>query len=259
MDIIEKIRLFKRVAEKKSFSSVAKEHNMTQPTISKAVASLEKQLAVPLFRRSTRGLSLTVEGQKLLHSSKVTLDQYDTMIASVRSEKLQLTGQMKVGASLAFARIVLAPLMPQFVKENPGLSLHFQLSDGFVDLIENNIDVAIRIGDLADSSLKGFRVGLSRRALYANQDYIKNHSQPKSIIDLNEHRLLFFNRIADRPSWPLINKEGGRINFNFTPFMQSDGSDLIREAVLKGLGIALLPTWTMVEEEKNKIVRRPGI
>jgi DNA-binding transcriptional LysR family regulator len=253
MDIIESIKIFRRVAQKESFSKVAAEFKVTQPTISKAVAGLEDSLGVTLFRRSTRGLSLTPEGQKLFHSSGAFVDQLDALLSSVKNEKLLLQGQLRVTASLAFARLILAPLFNQFLDLHPLLKFHFQLSDGYVDLVENNIDLAIRIGDLADSGLKAFKIGMSRRSFYASKEYLKKYGIPKNLEALQKHRLLFYTRISDRPLLPLVDEKKKPISFRFEPHLQSDGSDLIRESTLQGVGIAYMPSWMMIDHETLRI------
>lgn len=251
MDLIENVRIFKRVAETGSFSAAAKESRVSQPTVSKSVKALEDFLGVLLLRRTTRGLSLTPEGQKLLVSGSSLLDQAEVMLANVRSEKLQLQGQVRVTASLAFTRIVLAPLLETFLDQQPGLKFYFQLSDGFVDLIENNIDVAIRLGTIDDSGLKAIRIGTSTRALYASKKYIKKFGKPADTESLRSHRLLSYTRLSDRPSWPLLSKDGVPKPFYFEPYFQTDGSDLMREATVRGIGIGLLPTWMMIDEERR--------
>lgn len=256
MDIIESIRIFKRVAETKSFSRVAKENQVSQPTISKTIQGLERHLELVLFRRTTRGLSLTVEGQKLYNSGGDLIDHFERVIAEVKSQKLTLKGELRVSASLAFARLVLAPLFLEFSKLHPELRLSFVLSDGYTDLVENNIDIAIRIGDLADSTLKAVRIGTSRRSLYASKDYLKKVGRPKKLEDLHQHRLLYYTRLDERPRWPLHSATGTLEPFYFEPFFKTDGSDLMREAVLSGLGIALLPTWMMEQPENDKVVDR---
>jgi DNA-binding transcriptional LysR family regulator len=256
MDVIESIRVFKRVAETKSFSRVAKENQVSQPTISKLIQGLEKHLELVLFRRTTRGLSLTVEGQKLYNSGGDLIDHFERVISEVKSQKLTLNGELRVSASLAFARLVLAPLFQDFSKLHPQLRLSFVLSDGYTDLVENNIDVAFRIGDLADSTLKAIKIATSRRSLYASKEYLKEYGRPKKLADLHKHRLLYYTRLDERPRWPLHSASGEAEPFYFEPFFKTDGSDLMREAVLSGMGIALLPTWMMEIPEKEKIVDR---
>lgn len=256
MNLIENLQYFKQVAQTGSFSAAAKLSNISQPTMSKAIRSLEEYLGVTLLRRTTRGLSLTTEGQRLIATGAPLLDQVEFMLASVRSEKLKLQGQIRVTASLAFARVIMVPLFEDFATEHPGLKFNFILSDGYVDLVENNIDVAMRIGDLQDSSLKAIRIGTSRRALYAAKSYIKKYGQPKDLEALKKHRLLNYTRLSDRPMWPLVDKKGKSEPYYFEPYLQTDGTDLMREAVLKGLGIALLPTWMAINEEKRGAVIR---
>lgn len=256
MDIIESIRIFKRVAETKSFSRVAQENLVSQPTISKSIQAFERHLDLMLFRRTTRGLSLTLEGQKLYNSSGDLIDHFERVIAEVKSQKLALTGELRVSASLAFARLVLAPLLPEFSSLHPELRLSFILSDGYTDLIENNIDVAFRIGELADSTLKAIKIGMSRRSLYASKKYFKKAGKPKKIADLHKHKLLYYTRLDERPRWPLQSSTGEAQPFFFEPSFKTDGSDLMREAVINGIGIALLPTWMMEQPEKQNLVDR---
>lgn len=247
MDLIESIRVFKRVAELGSFSAASQELKVTQPTISKVVKALEIELGATLLRRTTRGLSVTSEGQKLLFTGGNVLDQVDVMLASMRNEKLQLQGQLRIAMSLAFARVIMAPLLEEFVELHPELKLFFCLSDGYVDLVENGIDLAIRIGELEDSTLKARKVGVSHRCLYASPEYVKKFGRPRSIEDLRDHRLIHYTRLSDRPCWPLSEIDGTPAPFYFEPHVQTDGSDLMRELVLRGMGIALLPTWMMGE------------
>lgn len=256
MDRIESIRLFRRVAETRSFSRVAKENQVSQPTISKTIQALEKHLDLVLFRRTTRGLSLTVEGQKLYNTGGDLLDHFERVLADVKTQKLTLKGELRVCTSLAFARLVLAPILHEFSRLHPELRLNFILSDGYTDLVEGGIDVALRIGELADSSLRAIKIGTSKRSLYASKDYLRQYGRPKKIGDLHQHRLLYYTRLNEQPRWPLHSESGDPEPFLFEPFLKTDGSDLMREAVLQGMGIALLPTWMMEGPEMNRRVER---
>jgi LysR family transcriptional regulator for bpeEF and oprC len=256
MELLEKIKIFKRLAEKGSFSAVAAEWGMGQPTVSKAIAQLEKELEVSLFRRSTRGLALTEEGQKLLARGTPLLDQWESVLASLKNEKLLLQGQIRVTVSLAFARLILMPLMDRFSEIHPELRFHFHLSDGFVDLIENGVDLAIRIGELEDSNLKALKIGQMKRSLYASKEYLKKFGAPKNIEALRKHRLVLYTRNFDAPCWPLVGRDGKEMLFHFEPYLQADGSDLMRESILAGIGIGLVPTWAMMGPEKEKTVVR---
>lgn len=246
MDLISCIRLFRRAAETKSFSGVTQEFGLTQPMVSKRIAWLEDELGVSLFRRSTRGIELTPEGQRLYRSGGPPLDELDLVLAGIKHEKFHLRGQLRVSASLAFARLLIGPYLGEFQKKYPDLRLDFILSDGYVDLVGNNIDLAFRIGDLPDSSLKAIKVAQSQRKIFASRTYLKKNGAPKTLEELEAHPKLFYNRLSDTPAWPLTDKSGKKFSYTFTPYLQSDGSELIRECMFAGVGIALLPTW-MVE------------
>lgn len=249
MELIETIKVFKRVAELQSFSAAAKDFNTTQSSISRAVADLEENLGVLLFRRSTRRLHLTAEGQKLLLASEELLAKVEETLAVVRGEKQTLKGQLRVAASFSLGRIILTDLLDAFMKVHPDVKFHIRLSDGYVDLIEENIDVAIRMGNLQDSSLKAVRIGTARLKIYASRKYLKEMGRPKNIEDLHKHRLISFSRWARVPRWELYNEKKEKFDFVFDPYFEVDGVDMVRESVVRGLGIGLLPSWMLVSEE----------
>ncbi len=251
MDLLDNIKTFRRLAEKQSFTGVAQELGVKQSTVSKSLAALEKHLGVQLFLRSTRGLSLTPEGQKLLHLGSPVLDQLDTVLAEVKEEKLRLQGRLRIATSLAFARLVLTPMLGSFQALHPELALHFQLGDGMVNLVEEGIDLAIRIGPLEDSALRALKVGSWKRAVYAAPSYLEKHGEPKTVQDLARHKLLYYINLSKRPTWDFQHANGEKAQLVFEPVLQSDGSDFLREAAIAGLGIMYAPAWMMIDAEKD--------
>ena len=183
---------------------------------------------------------------KLYRSGGPAVDELDHILSNIKHEKFHLKGQLRITASLAFARLLIGQHLKEFQSKYPDLRLDFVLSDGYIDLVGNNIDLAFRIGELPDSSLKAIKIAESSRKLYASKEYLKTHGVPKKKEDLENHSKLFYNRLSDTPAWPLKDRNDKRITYSFEPYMQSDGSELIRECMFAGLGIALLPTW-MVE------------
>lgn len=256
MDLLDSIRVFRRAAELGSFSAAAKDLKTTQPSVSRSIAALEEELGVQLFRRSTRSLRLTNEGEKLLSGSQEVLSRVDEMLAAVRGEKRSLEGPLRIAASISLGRLMLTGLIDRFTKAHPRVDFSFRLSDSQVDLIEENIDVAIRMGHLKDSALRALRVGTSRIKLYASRAYLKSHGRPKSIDDLNRHRLVFFTRRTTQPVWNFTGTSGETIRFPFKPYFETDGVDMVREAIVRGVGISLLPSWMMIEPEGERIVER---
>lgn len=256
MDVLETIKIFKRVAEAGSFSAVAREFGTNQSTISRAIASLEESLGVLLFRRSTRNLKLTEEGRLLLAASQDVLTRVDEMFAAVRKEKTALKGKLRVAASLALGRLLICPIIETFSEIHPEINFEFILSDGYADLVEENIDVAIRMGNLPDSSLRADRIGTSRLRMYAGKNYLKKFGVPRTIEDLHNHRLLFFTRRAIRPQWDLVDLRGNKVEFQFKPYLATDGIDMLREAVIQDLGISIIPSWMMLRPElQGKVVK----
>ncbi|AKU95482.1 Transcriptional regulator, LysR family [Labilithrix luteola] len=256
MDLLEGIRIFRRAAELGSFSAAAKDLKSTQPSVSRAIAALEEELGVQLFRRSTRSLRLTTEGEKLLAGSQDVLVRVDEMVAAVRGEKRSLEGPIRIAASISLGRLMLTGLIDRFTKAHPRVDFQFRLSDGQVDLIEENIDVAIRMGHLKDSALRALRVGTSRIRLYAGRAYLKARGRPKTIDDLRRHRLVFFTRRSTQPVWNLTGERGELVRFAFKPYFETDGIDMVREAVVQGVGISLLPSWMLIEPEADRVVER---
>lgn len=256
MDLIQSIRLCRRVAELSSFSLAANEFGMGQPTVSKTIAGLENYVGVTLFRRSTKGLTLTEEGEHFLRWSDVMLNHWDEGLEVLRNPEGLLQGSLKVACSHAFVRLILTPLLPEFCDIHPNLRLNFTLGDGYVDLVEQGIDIAIRIGNLPDSSLRAIKLGSCRRFHYATPNYLARFGAPQVPDDLHQHRLLYYNRINKAPEWPLNQLNGEPLAFAFSPFIQSDAADLIREALLNHMGITFMPSWSAVGlEESGQVVK----
>lgn len=257
MDLLDSIRLFRRLAETKSFSKVATELGISQPTVTKTIAALEKSLGVQLVRRSSsRALTLTAAGERLRTSGGPALEVWDSLVAAVRNEAVDLKGPLRINASLGFARLVLAPILDDFAAQHPHLRLGFVLSDVNVDLVANGIDLAIRHGEQEDSALSAIKVGSWKRALFATPAYLEKRGRPGTIDDLASHRLLYHSQAGEPPAWIFNEVDGKERRFAFTPHFQSDGSELVRELVTQGSGIGLLPTWMMTKAmERGEVVR----
>jgi DNA-binding transcriptional LysR family regulator len=237
MDRLGLWHTFVRVVETGSFSAVAREMETTQPRVSKKIAALESQLGVRLLRRSTRKLSMTDEGERLYTEARRILEDVAEVELRLRGAG-EPRGTLHVACPSAMSRLKLLPLSSRFVRRYPELSLDFSISDRFVDLIEEGIDVAIRIGEVANTDLHARRIGTARRICVAAPSYLKQHGTPKTPADLRAHQCIVYTLLATGSNWPFIEmpvKVSGRVRGN--------SPEALSAMVLDGLGIAMAPCW----------------
>lgn len=258
MDRLQAMQTFVRVAEAGSFSVVARELGATQSAISKQVAGLEQALGARLLSRTTRSLKLTEEGQRYFEQARRLVAEIAEAESVVRGASQALTGWLRVAASVGFGRMTLLPVVQRFLSEHPGVRVDLRLNDGFVDLVEEGIDLAVRVGELADSSLVARRVGHIRRLLVASPDYIRRHaSGPDSLRhpgDLQQHNCIVYTELATRNEWrftagpdvgvPLGESRSVRVGGN----LQTNSSEVVRAAVIEGMGIGYAPVWLFGKE-----------
>ena len=259
MDKLQAMRTFVRVVEAGSFSAVAHELDATQSAVSKQVAALERALGARLLTRTTRSLALTEEGERYFEQARRLVAEIAEAETALRRGEQQLSGWLRVAASVGFGRLRLMPLVQDFLAAHPGVKIDLRLSDGFVDLVEQGIDVAVRIGELADSSLVARRVGSSRRLLVAQRDYLRGLAArglepPRRPEDLARHNCIVYTELAMRNAWPFTAGAGARDAAGTTRVvrvqgnLQTNSSEVIRASVLAGMGLAYAPEWLFSAE-----------
>jgi LysR family transcriptional regulator for bpeEF and oprC len=242
MDRLDAMRLFTRVVERGSFSAVAREAGVGQPAVSKQLAALEAHLGAQLLHRSPRSVTLTDEGRRFYEHAVRILGDVAAAEAAVGGREAELSGVLRVTTSSGFGRIVVMPLIAGFSAVHPQLVVDVLVSDRYVDLIEEGVDLAIRLGELADTALIARRVGASRRITVASPTYLARAGVPKHPRDLAAHAGIAFTfRRAPRP-WAFATPEG---RFELTPAapVSVNDAELVRAAVLAGMGIAQAPEW----------------
>jgi DNA-binding transcriptional LysR family regulator len=247
MDIIAAFKTFVRVAETSSFSAVAREMNMSQPAVSRQVAALEEYLGERLFQRTTRSLALTDDGRDLLgHATRVlaALDEAETAVGKRRGS---VSGTVRLSVPVTFGRQHLAPRLGRLLAAHPALDIDLLLSDSYRDLVTEGIDLAIRAGAIADSSLIVRRMGSVQLHVVASSCYIATHGAPQTPEDLASHNCLVFTHSAMGGLWHFTGPEGP-VTVGVKGQLRSDSGDAIREAVLNSYGIAALPAWFFLDE-----------
>lgn len=245
VDKLNAMAVFVRVVERGSFSAVARELQTSQPTISKVLRALETELGGKLIARSTRKLSLTDEGQRYYNECRHILAAVDAAEHSFQSGRESIAGPLRIGSSVSFGRLQIAPRLAQFLNDHPNVQVDLQLSDQNQDLVSEGLDVTFRIGTLNDSGLIARHVGTTHRVTVAAPQYLARHGQPRTPEELKSHNCLLFNLLSSQNLWTYEGHEV-RIKGN----AQSNNSEAIREMVLGGLGIALSPVWLFSEDLK---------
>ncbi|PSB54787.1 LysR family transcriptional regulator, partial [Chamaesiphon polymorphus] len=256
MDRLDCIESFVRVVEMGSFSAVAREYNTTQPTISKKIAALEDYLDVQLLTRSTTKLQLTQEGELFFERCQSLLDAAAETIASV-GQRQNPVGTLRVNCSVAFGQYQVIPYLKGFLSRYPDLKLDLMMNDRFVDLVEEGIDVAIRIGTVSDSMLSVHQLGVTHRVTVAAVDYFRDRPEPKTPEDLLDCNCIVYSRLATANDWHFHLPTGGTTTVTVNGNLRVDGSTGVREAVFAGLGIAVCPVWLfgdLIRSDSLKVI-----
>ena len=270
MDKLSAMATFVRVVEAGSFSGVATQMGSSQSAISKQVAALERELGATLLVRTTRSLALTEEGERYFEHARRLVAEIEEAESALHRGTTQLSGWLRVAASVGFGRIKLMPLVKAFLRKHPQVRIDLRLHDGFIDLVEQGVDVSVRIGQLADSSLIARRVGTSRRLLLAHRDHLrrlpKGLKPPQCPEDLRRHNCLVYTEVSFRDNWSFTAAPGAqeppgtvrtvRVQGN----LQTNSSEVMRSAVIEGMGLGYSPDWLFEPElASGEVVRvMPG-
>lgn len=246
MDQLGDLDIFARVVATGSMSQAAREVGLSPPVISKRIKRLEERLGTRLLQRTTRQIALTEAGRGFHERVLAILASVDDAENWVSQRASLARGPLRVSAPTTFGRLHVAPHLVRFLEKYPGISLDLSLSDSFVDLVGEGIDVAIRIADLADTSLVARKLAPNHRVLCAAPAYLEKHGTPTALADLTRHKLLVHN--ADH--WRLEGPEGA-VSVPVHSALATNSSEVIREAVIAGLGIALRSTWDVGPELKS--------
>jgi DNA-binding transcriptional LysR family regulator len=247
-DVISLIRSFVRVVEAGSFTAVATERNTSQPTISRQIAALEEHLGCLLFQRTTRSLTLTDDGRVFYDHALRSLESLNEAEGAVGRRKGKPSGTLRLACAVVFGRLHVVPRLPRFLARYPDLSVDLVMNDGFTDLIEEGIDLAIRVGDIRDPGLIARRIGTTRRVVVATPDYLARRGTPHTPQDLSDHDCIVYSRLAAGANWTFDTADGA-INVPVSGRIRVNSTEGVRAAVLAGVGIAYVPVWHFIDRE----------
>lgn len=239
---LARIRAFVQVFDAGGFSSAARQHGRSKALLSKYVTDLEDYLGVRLMNRTTRKLSLTEAGEAYYREASQLLQQLDDLDASILDQTAAPRGLLRVSAPRNFGEMILAPVIYSFVAEHPEVTLDLRLEDRFVDLVDEGIDVAIRISAAQDSSLIARRICGMQHAVVASPVYLDAHGTPRVPEDLRNHAAIVDTNLQGQANWRFIDK-GQTLSIHVNGPVRVNSPLSSRDAALAGLGIALLPGY----------------
>ena len=246
MDLLGALGVLLRVVETGSFSAVARERELSQAAVARQISQLEDHFGVRLFHRTTRKLSLTDDGQMLLGLARPVLDGVDTMEAALGKQSASPVGLVRLGVTVTASRF-LSQRLPALLGEHPGLKVELVVSDRFGDMVEDRLDLALRIGEVADASLVVRRLGTGAFVLVAAPSYIERKGRPSTPADLANHTCIVHDLGPGSDVWTFVTPEGPR-DFRVSGGLLANDVSAVHLAARSGYGIAHLPLFQVLDD-----------
>lgn len=206
MDRIDAMRAFLTVADLKGFAPAARKLRLSPSAVTRLVAGLENHLGARLLQRTTRSVTLTDAGMQYLERTRRIIADIDEAETSAQAQRIEPTGRLVVSAPVVFGRLHVAPLMARYLKRYPQVTAELRLNDRMVNLVEEGIDMAVRIGHLSDSSIVARTVGDMQRVVVGSPQYLKKRGRPQKVADLEQHDLIRFNGAGAGVDWRFKDK-----------------------------------------------------
>lgn len=252
MTRFDELDIFAKIVTEGSMSGAARELGISPAVISKRMQRLEERLGTRLLNRTTRKISLTEAGEGFYDRVVAILAGLEEAEAFVETRSSEASGVLKISAPTSFGRMHIAPHLAKFLNANKGLTVNLELSDEYVDIVSSGIDLAIRIGDLPDSTLVARKLAPVRRILCATPKYLANAGMPEKLSDLDKHALIAPH---NQGPWKLEGDDG-TIIYRPNSTLITNSSEVVRECVLSGMGIALRSTWDIGPELDRGLLER---
>lgn len=238
MDRLQTLEVFVAVAEGGGFARAAARLHLSPPVVTRAIAALEDRLGVRLFNRTTRSVALTEAGLRFLDGARELLQRIEDVEKEAAGEMAMPAGHLTVSASVTFGRHVVADVALEFLRAHPRVTLSLVLADRLVNLIEEDVDVAVRIGELPDSSLIARQVGRVQRLLVASPDYLARRGPPRDPAELRLHDVIAFTGLMPNREWR-FRREGRSVPVRLTPRLELNDAAAALAAAEAGHGITV--------------------
>ena len=245
MDRLNCLQAFVTVVEANGFSEAARRLQVSKALISKQIGQLEDSLGVRLLHRTTRQVSTTSSGRAYYEQAKPLLEEFQELDASVQTSDQTLQGELRITAPVTYAELHLLPVISRFSAQFPQVRVQLDLNDRFVNLVEERIDLAIRIGKLEESSLVSRRIGETRMYICASPAYLAANPAPQTLEELQKHPCIIDNNHPDGSHWRLKHGADKQVTVAVQERIQVNNARAARELVLSGNGIGLLPSFAV--------------
>ncbi len=259
MDRLDELRLFLAIVDSGNFAAGGRRFARSPSSTTRIVGELEKRLGTRLLQRTTRKLSLTDSGARLAEQARRLLADYDDAIDDAAGEAASLRGNIRLSAPTLFGSRHMAPLVQEFLELHPDTTLQLSLEDRLVDLIDERIDIALRIGHLADSSLMARRVGEVRRVVVASPDYLRRHGRPRTPDDLARHHAVTFVNQANSAAWTFQRKRNGLLKVRVASRIEVNRAEAAIGLARNGMGLTRVLSYQVARElTEGSLVRVLG-
>ncbi|MBK4993325.1 LysR family transcriptional regulator [Pseudomonas sp. S37] len=248
--LVADLRVFLAVAAAGSLSAAGRQLDISPMQVSRRLASLEEELGVRLFHRTTRAVSLTAEGEALLPYARTMTEAEDSVIGELRPSSNSVKGLLRITAPSVFGQGIVVGLLPRLLAKYPELRIDLDVSDKVVDLVGQGMDLALRVAPLADSELVARKLAPNPRVLCASPAYLQRHGQPGTLAALEQHACIMLQAV---PRWPFV--VDGALQYRRMQARVSTSSvDAVRSAAVQGLGVAMLAYWDVFQHIRDGLL-----
>ena len=243
MDKFEEMSTFVRVVDSGSLSAAAQRMDIAKSAVSRRLADLESRLGVQLLNRTTRRINLTESGRQFYQRCQSILAELEDSEQQLADVHTELSGTIRIAAPLSFGIQHLSPVLDDFLKDHPELNLDLNLNDHMTNLMDEAVDLGIRIGTLQDSSLVARRIAPSRLVLCASHEYLAQYGEPQHPKDLSQHKGLSYSNLPDSQLWKFTQADGIPVSVQVPSRIRANNGDVLLQAAIDGLGILASTTF----------------
>jgi DNA-binding transcriptional LysR family regulator len=249
MDRFDAMQAFVAVADLKGFAPAARKLGLSPSGVTRMIAALEDRLGARLLQRTTRSVTLTDVGARYLERARRILGDVEEAEGSAQDQRTRPSGRLVVSAPLGFGRLHVSPVMSTYLTRHPDVSAELRLSDRMINLVEDGVDLAVRIGHLADSSLVARHVGEMRRIVVASPGYLRQHGAPETPAAIASHQTIQFGALSAAPDWRFV-ENGREIRLGPTPRFATNSADAAIQYAEQGGGLTRVLAYQAAEAIK---------